>query len=202
MKKIYSLLIALMVLSVYTTHAQTSTRRAPVRGSLTSGSIDSQFFYLNGISRNQDDFKLVRRTNLDLIRKNVLDSIQQLRRQLNDASSINENHKQSASIVQDTIQNLKQELKMATEERDNFSFFGIAMSKGAYSTVVWSIIGILLAILIFYIYRFNQSHSVTKETKSTFEELQEDYDQFRKKALEKEQKLKRQLQDEINRRTS
>lgn len=202
MKKLFCIIVALIGLSVYSTFAQSTSTRTPIRGSLHSGPIDSQFFYLNGISRNQDDFKLVRRTNLDLIRKNVLDTIQQLKRQINDASSINQNHQQSAAMMQDSLSSLRQDLQVATDARDHFNFLGMSMSKSSYSFMVWCIIGVLLLILGYYIYRFNQSHAVTRETKTTFEELQEEFDQFRKKALEKEQKLKRQLQDEINRRTN
>src|SRR5690554_3207963 len=58
---------------------QTTTR---ITGSLTSGPIDSQFYYLNRISRTQDGMKLIRRPNLDLIQKNITDSLNSFRQEL------------------------------------------------------------------------------------------------------------------------
>src|SRR5690606_25293052 len=63
---------------------QTSSVR---RGSLNSGTIDSQFIYLNQISRTQDDFKLIRRVNLETVRKNVADSLRELRNDINESGT-------------------------------------------------------------------------------------------------------------------
>jgi hypothetical protein len=63
---------------------------------------------------------------------------------------------------------------------------------------MWSIIGALLALLIFFVYKFNNSNVVTKEAKLALAEMEEEFEEHRKVALEREQKVRRQLQDEIN----
>jgi hypothetical protein len=63
---------------------------------------------------------------------------------------------------------------------------------------MWSIIGALLALLIFFVYKFNNSNVVTKEAKLALSEMEEEFEEHRKVALEREQKVRRQLQDEIN----
>ncbi len=196
------LLILFIALSLVGTQAfcQTSSQRQPPKGSLTSGPIDSQFIYLSAISRSQDDLKLIRRVNLERVRQNVADSLASLRKQIMAASVSVGEQETKLSLVNDSLSQVRQELEVAQDSKDNFAFLGMAMHKSTYSLIVWGIILALAVILIFYIYRFNQSNVVTRDTKKAIDELQADFDQHRKKAMEKEQKLKRQLQDEINKR--
>lgn len=179
---------------------QTSSQRQPPKGSLTSGPIDSQFIYLSAISRSQDDLKLIRRVNLERVRQNVADSLASLRKQIASISSSIGDQETNLSLLNDSLSQVRQELQTAQESKDNFAFLGMAMHKSTYSLLVWGIILLLTAVLIFYIYRFNQSNVVTRDTRKAIDELQSEFDQHRKKAMEKEQKLKRQLQDEINKR--
>lgn len=179
---------------------QTTSQREPPKGSLTSGTIDSQFIYLYSISRTQNGIEHVRIPNLERIRKNVADSIQALSRQIAELKAKDGGQQAAMDAVTDSLSQIKQELQTARQEKDSFSFLGISLLKSTYSLIMWGLVLLLALSLAFYIYRYNQSHVVTTDTKKAIEELQAEFDQHRKKAMEKEQKLKRQLQDEINKR--
>ncbi len=175
--------------------------RSSSGSSLSSGTIDSQFVHLVAISRSQDGFEIVRRANLELIRRNVADSLNAYRRQIGEISASIGQEKAVMTALSDSLSLVKGELQATLESRDSFSFLGISMSKTTYSLLVWGIVLVLAIALIFYIYRFNQGHVVTRDAQKAFDDLQTEFDQHRKKAMEKEQKLKRQLQDEINRKS-
>ena len=78
------------------------------------------------------------------------------------------------------------------------ALFGIAMSKSGYNVLMWSIIAGLLAFLLFFIFRFKNSNAITKEAKQKLTEVEEEFEEHRRNALEREQKVRRQLQDELN----
>ena len=78
------------------------------------------------------------------------------------------------------------------------SLFSLQMIKISYNMLIWYIIGALLDLLIFFVYKFNNSNVVTKEAKLALAEMEEEFEEHRKVALEREQKVRRQLQDEIN----
>ncbi|MCB0431897.1 MAG: tRNA (guanine-N1)-methyltransferase, partial [Mangrovimonas sp.] len=63
---------------------------------------------------------------------------------------------------------------------------------------LWGIIGILLALLGFFIYKFKNSNTITKESKKALADIELEFEEHRKVALEREQKVRRQLQDELN----
>jgi len=63
---------------------------------------------------------------------------------------------------------------------------------------MWSVVGILAALLFLFIYRFNASNRITREVKAKLSETEHEFEEHRKRALEREQKVMRKLQDEIN----
>ena len=63
---------------------------------------------------------------------------------------------------------------------------------------MWVIVFALVLILVFFIYKYKQSNVLTKEAKKNLAENEAEFDEYRKKSLEKQQKLGRQLQDEKN----
>lgn len=193
-----ALLVALI--SVGTAIGQTTSRREPPKGSLTSGTIDSQFIYLYSISKTQNGIEHVRQANLEQIRKNVADTIRVLTKEISDIKAKDGSQQAAVEAMTDSLSQARNDLQIAQREKDSFSFIGISLQKGTYSLIMWGVVLLLAAALIFYIYRYNQSNMVTNDTKKAIDELQEEFDQHRKKAMEKEQKLKRQLQDELNKR--
>jgi hypothetical protein len=63
---------------------------------------------------------------------------------------------------------------------------------------MWSIIAALFALLLFFIYKFKNSNTLTRQAKFKLEEVESEFEEHRRIALEREQKVRRQLQDEIN----
>lgn len=196
-----SLLVTFFLL-VFSILTYSQTGQPPVKGSLTRGTIDSQFVYLNNVSNSWEDFKVIRRTNLDLIRKNVADSLSQLRARIQEVSSSVAEQQNQISTLKDSLSFMQQELQIATDNQDSVSMLGLSLRRSTYGVLFIAVVSLLVILLIIYIYRFNRSNIDTRDAKKAYEDLHTEFDQHRKRAMEKEQKLMRQLQDEINRRLS
>lgn len=167
-------------------------------GSLTSGTIDSQFIYLTRISRTEEDFKLVRRRNLDLLRQNVSDSLSLLRKEASDAKGLVAGLTREAGELRDSLSSTRQELDNALKLEKTTNILGMHVSTTTYNIIVWGLVILLIIFLSYNLVRMGQNNVNTREARKTLEDLQAEFDQHRKKSLEKEQKLMRQLQDEIN----
>ena len=200
MRNFTMLAILIATFSIGNVFGQNTTTSVPPKGSLTSGTIDSQFVYLYAISRTQNGVEHVRRPNLEQIRKNIADTIRTLTTEITDLKAKNGSQQTELGAMTDSLAQVREELQTAQREKDRFSFIGISLQKATYSLIMWGIVLLLASALAIYSYRFNQSHVVTQDTKKAIADLQDEFDQHRKKAMEKEQKLKRQLQDEINKR--
>jgi septal ring factor EnvC (AmiA/AmiB activator) len=96
------------------------------------------------------------------------------------------------------LANTKTNLENTNNQKDSMALFGMQMSKGGYNALMWTIIAALFALLLLFIYKFKNSNSVTKQAKKVLLETEEEYEEYRRNALEREQKVRRQLQDELN----
>jgi uncharacterized membrane protein SpoIIM required for sporulation len=114
------------------------------------------------------------------------------------------NLKASETLIQDknkTIESLRSELNTVQSElqqKNSFSFFGIMVSKTGYDSIMWAIIIGLIVALVFMFIAFRRSFAVTVQTKKDLNEVKDEFEDFRKKALKSKEEAVRQLFDELN----
>lgn len=166
--------------------------------SLNEGTIENQFDYLIKKSNRYQEFKVVKRTWLNQLKKSVGDSLTSLRKDLNSTKNILAEKQNEINKLTNSLDSTNKKVSTLNSEKDNINFFGSLISKALYNTILWSIIALLILALITYILRFNRSNSITKETNNNFAELEREYEGHRQRSLEREQQLRRKLQDEIN----
>lgn len=170
--------------------------------SLDRGTIDSQFEFVYKKSGNYradgKRYEVVRIISLDKLRKNVLDTLTASYKNAAELQTTITGHESTISSLNKKLEETTNNLGAVTEEKDSMSFLGIMVSKVTYNSILWSIIAGLLGLTLFFMYKFRRSNILTQEAKSNLSELETEYEDHRRRALEREQKISRQLQDEIN----
>ncbi len=166
--------------------------------SLTEGSIDNQFEYIFEKANNYQDYKVVKINWLQLLKKNTLDSVARLEKELHTSEELTSNQKSTIDNLNKELASTNEQLATVTEQKDSISFFGALINKPAYKGIMWGIVALLALILGFFVYKYKNANTVTQEARKSLAELEEEYEEHRRKALEREQKARRQLQDEIN----
>ncbi len=160
--------------------------------------IENQFTKIYRLSNNWQEYKMIKRTHFISFQKNILDSISAIKKDVITKQLKIDQQLKTTSVLQAEIGTLKNNLTVSVEKEDAISFLGMPLNKDTYNTILWSIIGVLLIGLAFFIFKFNGSHSITKETKNLLVDVEYELEQYKRVSIEKEQKLRRQLQDEIN----
>ena len=159
--------------------------------------INSQFSTLLSQSKSQDaDFKLIRKSNVEIIRKNVNDSLNTYKKEIAQLKTQTGNSSGTIKNLQDTIVSLQHNLAEEQSKTQTIGFLGTNMDKGFYHIMVWTIICALAIILFVLVVSFKKARVDAVEHQKTAEEVQNDFHNFKKKAMEKEQLLRRQLLDE------
>ena len=171
--------------------------------SLDKGSINSQFEFIYKRSGNYradgKRYEVVRTLNLDKLRQNVLDTINAANTKAAQLNATIAGHESTITSLNKKLEDTTNNLTTVTEEKDSMSFLGILVSKATYNVILWTIIAGLLGLLLLFIYKFRRSNILTQIAKSNLSELETEYEDHRRRALEREQRISRQLQDEINR---
>lgn len=198
MKSIKFLSVLFFLLMTISSHSQSPKKRALINESLKNDDIKTQFMVLSEKSPSYMDFKNIRLVYYNTLKSNVLDTLNSFNNKLKTANTkINEQHNEIGKL-KNSIQEINNNLSNVTEEKDSIDFFGTKTTKTAYNMALWSIITILLLTTLFFLFKFNSSNKLTKEAKTSFKEIEEEFETHRKKSLEREQVLRRKLQDEIN----
>ena len=96
------------------------------------------------------------------------------------------------------LKRTQEDLEQVTLQRDRISFLGLELIKKNYSYIVWGIILVLMILVLVAYSRFISANRITDRVKKESAELELGLEEFKKSAREKETKLKRELQTEIN----
>lgn len=166
-------------------------------GSL-QGSLSDQFEFVTKKSNNFQDYKVVKSTHLSHLRKSSLDSVNRYKKELDELKDEVNNHAQLTKKAQDDLVLANAEIDNLQKIQDSMSFFGMQMSKAAYSLLMWGIIIVLSILLFLFVYRSKSIVANSKDMVHHLSSLEDEFEEYKRKAMEKEQRLGRQLQDEIN----
>ncbi|MDO5970218.1 tRNA (guanine-N1)-methyltransferase [Flavivirga aquimarina] len=193
-------LLILLFLCALSSFSQTKTAKDKL--SLNSGTIDNQFEFVIQKSYtykgNGKVYKNVEYHWLTQLKAHTLDSLKAVHKDLTDTQLVVKKQDKEISDLKLNLNKTQGDLDKTNTEKNNMALFGMQMSKTGYNALMWAIIAGLLALLILFIYKFKNSNAVTKGAKRALAEIEEEFDEHRKIALEREQKVRRQLQDEIN----
>ena len=169
---------------------------------LEEGTLTQQFDFLIKKGANYDvngrRYEGIRVLYLDKFNANLTDSLDTNNKTLLELRNTIAEDATEINTLKSKLSETTESLNALTEEKDSMSFFGAMVSKNTYRAMVWSIILVLVFALVLFIYKFRKSNFLTIQAKSALADLEEEYEQHRRRALEREQKISRKLQDEIN----
>ncbi|WP_299127037.1 tRNA (guanine-N1)-methyltransferase [uncultured Winogradskyella sp.] len=208
MKFLTKISVALLITcNLQFTNAQQKLNDIDEKYSLNSGNINSQFEYVfrksgNFKGTNGQPYEAVKQIWLLKLKSNVLDSLKTTYTKLNSSEKTVEQQNKEIESLKTQLQNTQVDLLNTNEEKDSMALFGVQMGKTNYNVLMWSIVAALLALAVFFICKFKNSNALTRDAKNKLEEVETEYEDHRRVALEREQKVRRQLQDEINKNKS
>lgn len=163
-----------------------------------TNTIENQFNTLISQSNNWQNYKVVEKNKLQHVQQNVKDSIHSLQTTIRQNKAALIGQKASIDSLSNQLTALQKELTIAVDQENNLDFIGISTHKSTFKTIVWSIILILLLALGVLFTQFKKSFTDTKDARKKQLDAESELEEYKKLALEREQKIRRQLQDELN----
>jgi len=196
-----------LFVALFSISGQSQTNLEEEKLSLNSGTIDNQFEYVlkksgNFKGTNGSPYEAVKRSMLLTLRAHTIDSLKTVHKELTETQAVVNNQAKEIASLKTSLTNTQSSLDQTNSEKDSMSLFGMQMSKSGYNVLLWSIIAGLLALLLFFIYKYKNSNRITRNVNNSLAEIEEEFEEHRKVALEREQKVRRQLQDELNKQKS
>lgn len=189
----------IVVFSTNSIYAQTNNETQTIN----EGSINDQFEYIlrksgNFKGTNGQAYEAVSRRMFLALQAHTIDSLNTIQEKLDNTRSTVLTQQTEINTLKADLGTTQSTLDATNLEKNNMSLLGLQMSKASYNILMWSIIAGLLTLLLVFIFKFKSSNSITKAAKKSLSETEEEFEEHRRSALEREQKVRRQLQDEIN----
>lgn len=188
MKKNVSISVVLFLIScfVFTLNAQVS-----------DNNLSKKFSTLFNNASSYKDYKMINKADAMDFQTHLHSYVQhEHSNQLAIKDKLIENEKELL-VLQQEMSELININQMLIQDSASVSLFGMAISRETYSVFAWTLFLSLLLFAGIMYYRFKKANEVTESSKMVLQELEDEYENFRRVCIEREQSLRRQLFDEI-----
>lgn len=163
-----------------------------------TSSVKGKFNLIYNTSSSYKEFKVIRKSRFLNLRDQVSDSIKLLNNYLELKGEKINTLEQDLNNINKVLLNSIAEKTAAIEMKNSIFFFGLKLHKSSYKIMNWIIFTLLVGALSFFIYKYKLSYRIILSAKESLQESEEELVKFKKKSMENDQKLRRKLQDEIN----
>lgn len=189
MKLQLSLITALLFISISFAQKTKDTEEISIRG---------EFDRLYRVSTNYKGYKVINKEKFLDLKQQVLDSSKASQNLLIEKNNLLKALELDNKKNLDVLTRTELTLETALQKENSISLFGIQLSKFIYNLLLWTLVSLLLILVLYLSFKFQKNNFITKRAAQNLKDVEHEYEQHRKKALEREQKLRRTLQDEIN----
>lgn len=189
MKRFATLLISTYFLAIFIVNAQTEELDATLKSSFRDLIDNSETF---------QQYKVIPIVKMNSFEKQLTDTLQLYKSKISTANEAENSANLKVDSLKSEVVDLQTELEETQEMVDGILFLGIPMNKSSYTIMVWTIIFILLAGIVFVYVLYLNSNRVTKQTKNDKNRVDNELEELRKTSHEKQVKIKRELQTALN----
>ncbi|HKG08841.1 MAG TPA: hypothetical protein VKB19_20390 [Pedobacter sp.] len=164
----------------------------------TDPTLTGQYQLLLSKSRSLDGYKVVNPDRLSIFWKNVRDTLATTRKRLIISREESRSYQNEIAQLKQQVTGTQTSLATSNARLNEINFLGIGFTKANYNIFVWGLITALGLALTIIILRSAKNIHEAKYRTSLYEEINQEYQNYKVKANEKEKKLARELQDERN----
>lgn len=149
-------------------------------------------------SQTYEDYKVIKEYILDGFWKITLDSVNKQQASINDLESRITALEGELLASQKEIKEQQASVEKIVYDSKHISVIGIPFGKGAFLILTAIVVGALVIVIVTIMGRMKIARATMKEKELIAHTLTQEFDDYKKKALEKQTKLSRELQNERN----
>lgn len=161
-------------------------------------SLDARYKEMKSASQTFKDYKVIKETVLDKVWKIATDTIAKTEQQLVQAQTDIDSLKEELSTMRNAMSEQEASIKDVVYDSTHISVLGIPFLKSIFILLVAAIIGGLAFLISLVFARMKIANSLVKEKTLIADSIAHEFEEFKKRSMEKHTKLSRELQNERN----
>jgi len=160
--------------------------------------LEERYKEMKSASQTFKDYKVIKETVLDKVWQITTDSIQKQEQRLADAKSQITSLQEELKSTRNTMEVQKASIEDIVYDSTHISVLGIPFPKVVFILLAAAIVGVLAFILSIAFARMKMLQGDLKEKALIADSIAHEFEEFKKKSMEKQTKLSRELQNERN----
>jgi hypothetical protein len=189
------LLLVLCLLSAQGLLAQTS---APILPDLQKATLGERYQYMKARSSTYNEHKVIKENVLDGVWKVVMDSLNVRKAQMKELSSTISRLESELKATNETLSKKEASLQDLVYASTHISVLGINFEKKTFLVIFTVITGALAVILVLLSGKMKLMRSTVRENIDKVNATLVELEDYKRKSLDKQTKLSRELQNERN----
>ncbi len=166
------------------------------------GNLNEQFDFVFKKSVTYETNKIVSNTLFEHLKKSSLDSLRLYKNELDRIQNIYESILVENDSLKEKSQAMEQELAAVNTNKKVVSVVGLSVNKSIFN-IFFIVFGtLLILLLVVFVLKFKNAKSQADVAVENLSKTEEEFADYKRKSMEKEQILGRKLQDEINKNKS
>lgn len=166
------------------------------------GNLNEQFDFVFKKSVTYETNKIVSNTLFEHLKKSSLDSLDLYKSELDRIQNIYEAILVENDSLKAQSQVMEQELAAVNTNKKVVSVVGLSVNKSIFN-IFFIVFGtLLILLLVVFVLKFKNAKSQADVAVENLSKTEEEFADYKRKSMEKEQILGRKLQDEINKNKS
>ncbi len=163
-----------------------------------NGTLEQQFDYVYKKSNNYEAYRVVSKKHFEHLKKSSLDSVKIYKSEINVLNSKLASQTGELESLTKELADVKVDFNTVKQQKDEVSFLGISLDNGLFNIIVLGVVIFLGLLLALFIMKFKGAKTESKVAVDNLSKVEDEYVDYKRRAMEKEQQLGRKLQDEIN----
>jgi cell division protein FtsB len=190
----YGIIAFIFFLSVPSLKCQTTVPEI-----LQKGTLDEQLNYLEEKTRIYENYRAIREDMFQLVKKNSSDSLSEARNSINSYIITNRKLNFRIDSLNSLVVTAREELNQAVRTKNSIRLLGFKVNKYVYNTIMWIVAGLLGFLLVTGFLAFRRNLSVTSNLKKELEDLNAEFEEYKKKSRLEREKMSKEHFDEVRR---
>jgi len=160
--------------------------------------LNNSFQQLKSKAQTYKDYKVIKETTLNVFWKLVEDTLAFNAKRINEAKQEIASLKTQIAQVKAEVQKREEAVAEIVFDSTHITFFGIGFHKAVFKSIVLIVLASLAGLLALAVMRGVFQYRSLKEKSEAVLLLNSEFEEYRHRAVEKQMKLSRELQNERN----
>ncbi|SKC85861.1 F0F1 ATP synthase subunit B [Ohtaekwangia koreensis] len=182
--------------------AQQPAEETPIQTQPENYTLRERYSIMKAKSQSFKEYKVVKESVMDGVWKITRDSLAAKDVAILAANKNIEQLKKQVTQVKDSLQKKEQSMAATLHDSTHISVLGIDIQKSAFLTLFAVLLVALAFVIVTLAGRMKMINKSLHEKKLTINMLTNEYEEYKRRAMEKQTKLSRELQDERNKLSS